>query len=261
MKIIITESQYNKLFEMDFRNLDDIIKFGEFSEHFKKEDLKKINKFLLLIRKLGVVNMFQAGDFFLMSIEYFRDFMKLKSYEREYDEDIVSEIEEMMPDISSIIIGAGINLVEKNNIEVTPKSVENAIKRLVSSIMKYYMTQNLPNVNESYNKAKNFLKDNFGFDFSGRIEQITSTYDVPMSFDDGIGSDMIKRYLNFWGPLYLFELDGVKYLYQDRGEFEWFIDEEGFEMVENEIPEQLGIAEMGFTFSDILDMYFEEDVD
>ena len=44
MKIIITESQYNKLFEMDFRNLDDIIKFGEFSEHFKKEDLKKIKE-------------------------------------------------------------------------------------------------------------------------------------------------------------------------------------------------------------------------
>ena len=64
MKIIITESQLKQLTEMDFRNLDDLIKFGEFSEHFKKEDLKKINKFLLLIRKLGVVNMFQAGDFF-----------------------------------------------------------------------------------------------------------------------------------------------------------------------------------------------------
>ena len=259
MKIIITESQLKQLTEMDFRNLDDIIKFGEFSEHFKKEDLKKINKFLLLIRKLGVVNMFQAGDFFLMSIEYFRDFMRLKSYEREYDEDIVSEIEEMMPDISSIIIGAGINLVEKNDIEVTPKSVERAIKILVSSIMKYYMTQNLPNVNESYDKAKNFLKDNFGIDFSGRIEQITSTYDVPMDFDEGVGSSSIRMWLNFWGPMYLFELDGMKYLYQDRGDFEYFIDQEGFEYMDNEIPEKLGIAEMGFTFSDILDMYFEEE--
>jgi hypothetical protein len=259
MKIIITESQLKQLTEMDFRNLDDIIKFGDFSEHFKKEDLKKINKFLLLIRKLGVVNMFQAGDFFLMSIQYFRDFMRLKSYEREYDEDIVSEIEEMMPDISSIIIGAGINLVEKNDIEVTPKSVENAIKRLVSSIMKYYMTQNLPNVNESYDKAKNFLKDNFGIDFTGRIEQITSTYDVPMDFDEGVGSSAINMWLNYWGPMYLFELDGMKYLYQDRRDFEYFIDQEGFEYMDNEIPEKLGIAEMGFTFSDILDMYFEEE--
>jgi hypothetical protein len=260
MKIIITESQLKQLTEMDFRNLDDIIKFGEFSEHFKKEDLKKINKFLLLIRKLGVVNMFQAGDFFLMSIEYFRDFMRLKSYEREYDEDVIYEIEEMMPDISSIIIGAGINLVEKNDIEVTPKSVERAIKILVSSIMKYYMTQNLPNVNESYDKAKNFLKDNFGIDFAGRIKQITSTYDVPkVFFDDVIHPRTINTWLNYFGPMYLFELDGMKYLYQDRGDFEMFIDQEGFDYTDNEIPEKLGIAEMGFTFSDILDMYFEEE--
>jgi hypothetical protein len=259
MKIIITESQLKQLTEMDYRNLDDVIKFGEFSEHFKKEDLKKINKFLLLIRKLGVVNMFQAGDFFLMSIQYFRDFMRLKSYEREYDEEIVSEIEEMMPHIKSIMVGAGINLVEKNDIEVTPKSVERSIKILVSSIMKYYMTQNLPNVNESYNKAKNFLKDNFGFDFAGRIKQITSTYDVPMEFDEGVGYSTINMYLNYWGPMYLFELDGVKYLYQDRGDFEMFIDEEGYDYVDNEIPEKLGIAEMGFDFSDILNMYFEEE--
>ena len=51
MKIILTESQYKKLFEIDYRNLDDLIQFGEFSEYFKNDDLKKINKFLLL--KIG----------------------------------------------------------------------------------------------------------------------------------------------------------------------------------------------------------------
>jgi hypothetical protein len=120
-------------------------------------------------------------------------------------------------------------------------------------------TNNNELLQESIDKNKKFLKDSFGVDFSDRIQQITSTYDVPMSFDNGIGSDMIKRYLNFWGPMYLFELDGVKYLYQDRGEFEWFIDEEGFEMVDNEIIEKLGIGIMGLTFSDIIDMYFEEE--
>lgn len=114
-------------------------------------------------------------------------------------------------------------------------------------------------LNESIDKNKKLIKDIVGFDFSDRIQQITSIYDVPMSFDDGIGSDMIKRYLNFWGPMYLFELDGVKYLYQDRGEFEWFIDEEGFEMVDNEIIEKLGISIMGLSFSQIINMYFEEE--
>jgi hypothetical protein len=186
--------------------------------------------------------------------------MKLKSYEREYDEDLVSEIEEMMPDISSIIINAGINLVEKNNIEVTPKSVENAIKRLVSSIMKYYMTQNLPNVNESYDKAKNFLKDNFGIDFTGLIKQITSSYDVPkVFFDEGVGPTFIRMWLNHWGPMYLVNINGKDYLYQDRGDFEMFIDEEGFDYVDGEVLEEIGIGVLGLRFSDILDMYFEED--
>jgi hypothetical protein len=59
--------------------------------------------------------------------------------------------------------------------------------------------------------------------------------------------------------MYVFEFDGVKYLYQDRGEFEWFMSDGCWEYVDNEIPEQLGIAEMGFTFSDIVNMYFEEE--
>jgi len=113
-------------------------------------------------------------------------------------------------------------------------------------------------IDESYDKAKNFLRDNFGFDFSGRIQQITSTYDVPFVFDECLYSESINRCLNYWGPMYLLELDGVKYLYQDRGEFEWFMDENCYDFVDNEIPEKLGIAEMGFRFSDILDIYFEE---
>jgi len=109
-------------------------------------------------------------------------------------------------------------------------------------------------------KNKRFLKKKLGIDFTNGIQQVTSTYDVPMEFDNGIGSDLIRRYLNNFGPMYLFELDGIKYLYQDRG-FEFFIDENGFDYVDNEIPEMLGIGEMGLRFSDIVDMYFEEEDD
>jgi hypothetical protein len=58
--------------------------------------------------------------------------------------------------------------------------------------------------------------------------------------------------------MYLFELDGIKYLYQDRG-FEFFIDENGFDYVDGEIPEKLGIDEMGLRFSNIIDLYFKEE--
>jgi len=113
-------------------------------------------------------------------------------------------------------------------------------------------------INESNDKNKRFLKKKLGIDFTNGIQQVTSTYDVPMEFDNGIGSDSIRRYLNNFGPMYLFELDGIKYLYQDRG-FEFFIDENGFDYVDGEIPEMLGIDEMGLRFSNILDLYFSEE--
>ena len=108
-------------------------------------------------------------------------------------------------------------------------------------------------------KIKKFLIKTLGVDFSDRIQQITSTYDVPMSFDDGIAPSTINMYLNYWGPMYLFELDGVKYLYQDRGNFEMFIDEEGYDYVDDEIPEKLGISIAGLKFSDVINSFFEEE--
>lgn len=130
--------------EMDFSNLDKLIEFGEYAKSFSKSGMRKINKFLLLIRELGVVNMFQAGDFLIMSPQYFKDFMRLKSYERDFDEDLLFEIEEMLPEITTIMIGAGIKLIEYRNLEVTPKSVERAIRQLASTTIKYYMIGLLP---------------------------------------------------------------------------------------------------------------------
>jgi hypothetical protein len=107
-------------------------------------------------------------------------------------------------------------------------------------------------------KNKKFLKNKLGIDFTNEIQLVTSSYDVPMEFDYVISSDSIRRYLNNFGPMYLFEYDGIKYLYQDRG-FEFFIDENGFDYVDGEIPEMLGIDEMGLRFSNIIDLYFKEE--
>ena len=118
-------------------------------------------------------------------------------------------------------------------------------------------------ISESNDKNKRFLKKKLGIDFTNGIQQVTSSYDVPMEFDDVIGPDGIRRYLNFWGPMYLIEIDGMRFLYQDRGDtdgrFEWFLGEDGIDYVDNEIPEKLGIDEMGLRFSDIIDLYFSEE--
>jgi len=122
-----------------------------------------------------------------------------------------------------------------------------------------YNVKKKKKIKESTDKNKMFLKNKLGIDFTGKIKQVTSLYDVPMEFDDVIGPDGIRRYLNFWGPMYLFELDGKKYLYLDVGDHEKFIDEDGNIYIDNEIPERLGIDVMGLRFSDILDMYFNEE--
>ena len=125
--------------------------------------------------------------------------------------------------------------------------------------MKIIITESqLKNIVESHDKEKKFLKDNFGIDFSNGSELVTGAYDIQRSFYECMSFLFFRRSLNLWGPMYLFELDGTKYLYQDRGDFEWFMDEQCYDFVDNEIPEQLGIAEMGLKFSDIIDIYFEE---
>ena len=112
---------------------------------------------------------------------------------------------------------------------------------------------------ENLEKNKKFLNKVMGIDFTDKIQQITSTYDVPMEFDKHFTSRMINRYLNNYGPMYLFELDGKKYLYLDMGDHEKFIDEDASVFIDNEIPERLGIDVMGLRFSDIIDIYFKEE--
>ena len=114
-------------------------------------------------------------------------------------------------------------------------------------------------LNEDVDKNKKFLNKIMGIDFTDKIEQITSSYDVPMEFDRHFAKGMINRYLNNYGPMYLFELDGHRYLYLDVGDHEKFIDEKGNIFIENEIPERLGIDIMGLRFSDIIDIYFNEE--
>jgi len=110
-------------------------------------------------------------------------------------------------------------------------------------------------------KNKKFLKNKLGVDFTNGIKQITSQEDIPRVFiDDSLSWVGLRKSLNFWGPMYLFELEGRKLLYQDRGEFEWFMDENGYDYVDDEIPEKLGISVLGLRFLDIINMYFEEEV-
>lgn len=109
-------------------------------------------------------------------------------------------------------------------------------------------------------KIKKFLIKTLGVDFTNRIQLITSRFDVPSVFiGDCVNTFYINKMLNFWGPMYLFEIDGVKFLYQDRGDIEWFMNENCSDFVDDEIPEKLGISIAGLKFSDVINSFFEEE--
>jgi hypothetical protein len=126
--------------------------------------------------------------------------------------------------------------------------------------MKYIITESqYQSIKESLEKNKKFVIKTMGVDLTDNIQMVNSRYDVPTEFDEGISPDLVRRMLNNWGPMYLFNLNGKDYLYQDRGEYEWFIDTEGFEFVDNEIIEKLGVDVLGMDFSDIIKVFYTED--
>ena len=87
--------------------------------------------------------------------------------------------------------------------------------------MKYLIKESqYVNLLENLDKNKKFLTNVMGVDFTGKLIQITSGYDVPYSFyrNGGITLKRVMSDLNAFGPMYLFELDGIEYLYLDRGE-------------------------------------------
>jgi hypothetical protein len=127
------------------------------------------------------------------------------------------------------------------------------VSRIVDS------TDNNVLLGESTDKNKKLINDVIGFDFSNKITQVTSSYDIPMEFDECFNYQSVRLWLNAWGPMYLFSLKGSKILYQDRWDYEWFFYDDCMEYVDNEIPEKLGIAILGLRFSDIIDMYFQEE--
>jgi hypothetical protein len=131
---------------MDFTNIKDVMEIGEYLSSFKKSELRTINDYLLKIRNLGVVNMFQSGDFLMMTKQYFLDFMRLESYKKDFDEDEINEIADLVDVVRNIMISAGIRKVESGGGNIEVRSVEGAIRLLIRSTVKYYMMGVLNNV-------------------------------------------------------------------------------------------------------------------
>lgn len=130
--------------EARFTELDDLIKHHEWSRLFKKSDLRYIMDYLEVIRKSGVVNMFQSGQFLGQNRDYLEAYFNLHRMKHELDdekEEMIEKIIEMSDNVRNIMISAAVNDLERNNKEITGQSATNRVNKLSTELVKNFIKQ------------------------------------------------------------------------------------------------------------------------
>lgn len=145
MKIIITESQYSLLTEIDVNNLDDLERLGDYYDVVPKSTQKKFAEFLELVRKSGLVNMFESGQFLFMTKDHFDDMIKFRSHRENFDDrkkEIIENISSEIDMIRNLMIGSAIQYLEKNDLSLTDRNIQSTIKKIINNTLSFWM-QNL----------------------------------------------------------------------------------------------------------------------
>jgi hypothetical protein len=107
-------------------------------------------------------------------------------------------------------------------------------------------------------QAKNLIKKYFKKDLSKNIRMITSFDDLPRGFREIMGKNAGNYFLNSFGPMFLFTINGEKYLAQDRIE-KWVITDDGDSLIsDDKLMNLLGIDTLGLTMQELIDAYIEE---
>ena len=110
----------------------------------------------------------------------------------------------------------------------------------------------------SESQVKKIIKKFFKKDLSNNIEMITDYWDLPIEFRRLINKTAANHYLNAFGPMFLFTIDGEQYLAQDRIE-KWVITDYGDTPIsEDKLMRLLGIETLGLTMQELIDAYIDE---
>ena len=120
--------------------------------------------------------------------------------------------------------------------------------------MKYIVNQN---------KFKDFLRNKFNFDLTGKIQMITNRYQVPRVFDSIMPESVAKRLLTNYGPMYLITInEDAVYIYQpqkDGDEIDDLILDRYGWLDDREFMKMWGIDKLSLPMSVLIDIYFEEE--
>ena len=137
-----TQNDLNEAKNRVITDLDELISRHEWSRLFKKSDLRYILDYLEIIRQLGVVNMFQSGQFLGQTKDYLTKYFDLYRMQRELDdndEEKIEKILEMSENVRNIMISAAITDLEQKNVEITGRSATNRVNRLATELVKHFM--------------------------------------------------------------------------------------------------------------------------
>ena len=145
MKIILKESQFKLISEIDINDLDDLERLGNYYDIVPRSTQKKLAEFLELVRKSGLVNMFEAGQFLFMTKDHFDDMIKFRSHRENFDDkkkEIIKNISSEIDMIRNLMIGSAIEYLEKNDLDLTDQNIRSTIKKIISNTLSFWM-QNL----------------------------------------------------------------------------------------------------------------------
>jgi len=126
-----------------FSNIESLVDWGEFFTIFTKTELNTICELLELERRTGFFNMITDGGSFLLSgPEYIKDFIRLQSYRKEFDEE-EEEVHELIlsraQKVKDIFIRNSMKYLEDKGQEVEIPKIQRMMVRLAQTAKKYWI--------------------------------------------------------------------------------------------------------------------------
>ncbi len=137
------ESNPENIQEAMFRDVDDLVEWGNFLTTFDKNDLNSICEFFELERRSGFFNMHTEGGKFLLSgPDYIESFIKLKSFERNFDEEDENTHELLLSraqEVRDIFIRGAMKYLEEKEMELEIPNIQKTMQRLARTSKVWWM--------------------------------------------------------------------------------------------------------------------------
>ena len=129
--------------EIQFKNLEDLISWGDFLKIFGNKDLNRISEFFELERRSGFFNMATDGGKFLLSgPDYIESFIKLKSFENDFNEEdknIHKLLLSRAQEVRDIFIRGSMKYLEEKDQELEIPNIQKTMQRLAITSKQLWM--------------------------------------------------------------------------------------------------------------------------